>query len=361
MSNHRFCCCGSDCTSSYKVFVPCGETFDTVDDRSPAVTLAAFTDEGLTEGTVYLYDSLDGCDDFCGTWQCVPDADDDGNICHPDGGGGLSACPACGEDQPPYRFVRPNELAGFWPRFTEVDDCCDDVCPSDCSNQGNVVPSDCANGCFDWNQAFLSANLIVNKDSSSYPAEWACDSGTITAELQDVSASNVVPTVVNGELVVTYDLSLTYFRSNPSYNHPADCSYPPTDYFCCDECGGESGTCPQTWTVTRTGLSIKVPCMQSGFGQSSSSLTRPPATCSGFVSPSAGTNVANPSGTSTDGSPAGWDAVSWPVFKGIYGTNINPSAMPNVPGSNVCPATLGRAEVSVELQLSLNSRPEDCP
>lgn len=359
MTLTRTCCCVG-CNSSYRVFVPCGQTFDTVDDRSPAVTFVAFEESGLTEGTVYFYESLDNCDDFCGTWQCVPGAED--NLCYPDGGFDLSPCPDCGEDQPPYRFVRPFELEGFWPRFTAVDGCCDEACPSDCSNQGNVVPEDCSNGCFDWNQAFKSANLIVNKDISSTQATWSCPDETIYAELQSVSASNVVPTVVNGELIVTYDLSLTYFRSNPSYNHPADCSYPPSPYgFCCDECSGEFGTCPQTWTLTRTGLSIKVPCMQEGSGRTSGNLVRPPNTCSGVVNVSSGTNVPNPLGPSTDGSPAGWDAVSWPVFKGVYGINISANGMVNVPGSTSCPIGSGRAEVSIELQLSLNSRPETCP
>jgi len=362
MAGRVKCCCG--CSSSYRVFVPCNETVTSVDYRAPVLTLADFKASGFSESIVYLYEDIDECDDYCGTWQCVSSADDPLNRCHPDAGGGLSACPACfdwdGTLDTPFRFVRPAELAAFVSRFTSVNDCCDLLCPSDCSDQGNVVPSDCG-VCFDWGTHYVSGQLLASL-SNVTPAVSTNNAGTLsgTVEPTAYTASNIVVTATSASLLtVTFDLSTTWYRSIPSQNFPADCSYPPSiEAFCCDECSGEVGSCPQTWTVQRTGCKIEVDCMALARNSSTSGTTivRPASTCSGAVDPSLGTTCPFPTNNAT-GMAAGWGAVSWPVFVGSQVQTINAAQMVNTYPNNVA----GSYTINLTLALSIASRDPSCP
>ena len=113
--------------------------------------------EGEWEDQVYLFNGQCACDPYCGTWVCDTRANvqnEDGdytNICDAvpcDSPISANPCPSCGnEEDLPFIKVRPSDLAS---RFTEVDDCCDSLCPTDCG--GTPIPP---NGCnaYGWTHA----------------------------------------------------------------------------------------------------------------------------------------------------------------------------------------------------------------
>ena len=356
------CCCA--CSSSYRVFVPCSDTATSVDYRAPVMTLTEFNATSLNESTVYLYEDVDNdCDEYCGTWQCVSNADDSSNRCHPDGSGGLSTCPGCfdwnGTLDAPYRFIRPLEISDFVDQFTEVTDCCDLQCPTTCTNQGDVVTSDCG-VCFDWNSHYVSGQLLVSLLNVT-PGISQNAAGTLsgTVEPTQYRATNVVVSAASASsLEVEFDLEIDWYRSIASQNYPADCSYPSSiEAFCCDECQGETGSCPQTWTVKRTGCKITVPCMGIGVSNTSSTtLVRPANTCSGNVNVSQGTGCPFP-GANSSGSAAGWGAVLWTVYDATSTSSITPVQMNNTYNNQ----TAGSFDTRIQFAVSVAARDASCP
>jgi len=369
------CCC--ECSSSNRVFVPCAETFETVEYRAPMLTSAQMSSMGFDENTVYHYDDpIDGCDSYCGTWRCVADAED--HPCHPDTAGGAIACGDCadwsGTVAEPFRVIRTSEEAAFPGRFDAIASCCastgttsaDFICPSNCG-QGNIIPGDCST-CFDWSTALAGAAVRVTETSNTQGT--VTDSGgnllaTVDASLlvQNVSFS-VHPTIAT-RLVVEWDLVAVYVRSTPSQNLPADCSNPPLDYFCCDECQGESGTCPQTIVVRRNGCSADIDCMDEAGVFTSGSLVRPASTCiSGGVAQvdySVGCSAPSSSVVNTGGSAAGWGAIDWPVYSATHTAGAELDQMVNMPGAGAG-GTVVDADVdaTIEILLSLSDRPSAC-
>lgn len=128
MSFHRFCCCGSDCDSPYRVFVPCNDQLDVV---TMVMTLDQFNECEFDTNTTYLYDSPFCGDEYCGTWVCDPayDANYD-DWCLP---GKQGTC-GCDSTSLP-RLWRPSDNPcdhyEALVETTELEDgsCCDTRCP----------------------------------------------------------------------------------------------------------------------------------------------------------------------------------------------------------------------------------------
>ena len=161
MSLHRKCCCG--CNSIWRVFEPCEQTTTGVDAQRVVTTVTGLDleyGEGQWQEKVYLFNGQCACDAYCGVWTCdsranAQDEDDEYiNICDSvpcDTAFSDNPCPECNDDEElPFVMVRPADLN----RFTEVEDCCDDACPSTCES-GNPIPS---NGCsaYGWTHGDLT-------------------------------------------------------------------------------------------------------------------------------------------------------------------------------------------------------------
>lgn len=365
----RGCCCV--CSSTHRVFVPCPDTYSVIDYRAPILTNAQFAAMSFSEQQVYKYHNpIDTCDAYCGTWQCVTDAED--TQCHPDGAGGATSCGTCadwtGTVEQPFRLIRASEEAAFPARFTSLDDCCDTSCPVNCG-QGEIVPTDCG-VCFDWATALNTATLFVGV-TNVVPGQILDAAG---AELASVKITSVyaenVSTAVNGttgDLEISFDLVAFFYRSTPERHGTADdCTTEP--FFCCMPCLGETivNGCPQAWRMIRTGQKITVPCMTQGSG----------STGTGNTSDTVGLSCTSPdvtsvvgcdhpgvgNGTSVAGSAAGWAATSHPVYSQTNTIGANLAQMMNMP-STPAGGSVVNAQTSylVECRLTTNPRPSTCP
>ena len=161
MSLHRKCCCG--CDSIWRVFEPCEQTTDGVDAQRVVTTVAGLDleyGEGQWQEKVYLFNGQCACDAYCGVWTCdsranAQDEDDEYiNICDSvpcDTAFSDNPCPECNDDEElPFVMVRPADLN----RFTEVDDCCDDACPSTCEGGSAIPPNGCST--YGWTHGDLT-------------------------------------------------------------------------------------------------------------------------------------------------------------------------------------------------------------
>ena len=150
------CCCGGECPSTRRVFVPCNSTVSSYRYQNITMTTDQLNECGFsyssTPGTtppqMYIYrPNPPVCDPYCGHWLCITgelNPDIVGNRCHPESP--TSPCPSCClygfEDPgsngvcPPYREVRAVEMPAFCSRFTPVNEtndlydgtCCDLTC-----------------------------------------------------------------------------------------------------------------------------------------------------------------------------------------------------------------------------------------
>lgn len=198
------CCC--DCSSSYRVFVPCNQTDQGTEYLAPAVLLTQLEDSDLEEGIVYLYEGGD-CEAYCGEWKCI---DTDDKLCR-DGDEELSDCPDCHvwitTLESDYRRITSSEIAaGFFSDFTEVEDCCDDTCPTSCGPYGS--PIDCATvldcGCFDageyaWSLNFSGSMIQAASRTISYSQN--CDPSPFT--LQTTASVDILATYAGTRPTVT--------------------------------------------------------------------------------------------------------------------------------------------------------------
>lgn len=161
------CCCGDDCASDYRVFVPCPGTVGLFRYLNVVMSLDQLSQCGIDPNPdfLYLYTPEPGdCNSYCGSWQCItdPDPSDSDNWCHPDSP--VTPCPDCCvyEEEPdgvppdevspgvclPFRYVRQTEIdnenwCDRFARLQYVDDnqdgtCCDTRCenrsPSVCDD-----------------------------------------------------------------------------------------------------------------------------------------------------------------------------------------------------------------------------------
>ena len=197
------CCC--DCSSSYRVFVPCNETDQGTEYLAPAVLLTQLEDSDLEEGIVYLYDGGD-CEAYCGEWKCI---DTEDKLCR-DGDEELGDCPDCHvwitTLESDYRRITSGEIAaGFFGDFTEVEDCCDDTCPTSCGPYGS--PIDCPTtldcGCFDAGEYAWSLNFSASmvQAASCTITSSDCDPSPFT--LQTAASISILATYAGTRPIVT--------------------------------------------------------------------------------------------------------------------------------------------------------------
>lgn len=350
MSNHRFCCCGTSvCTSNFRVFMPCSETFSNVEVLPPALTVSQFNASGMTEGTVYLYDALESdCDEYCGQWVCTGAADATGAICYTD----LADCPDCSEwggttVDPPFRGVRPSEEASFYARFTSMDDCCDDRCPQVDCGQGEVIPSDCG-VCYDasdlsWSLGVAFSNMT--QSTSGIPA---------TMRVIGVNLTNVVATISGTSLIIDFDLEVD-FETTPTPTN-WDCVGPAPAVIGCIACGDPgTDTFPDNFTTSRSHR-ITVPCMSAPILSATGSQTvDPPTYCGGLGYP--GPGGMGIGSTPTVSQPIGWGGNT----VCFSSTTTNSFTLNNHPHLSASPIVAGSVDIEIELELALPPRPEDCP
>ena len=197
--SRRKCCCVGECTSIYRVFKPCDNTYVGLDYRAPAILLVDLQNSTMLESKVYYYSPTLECDPYCGQWVCIEDAVD--NLCRPP----ASPCPDCSvwdnTLEEPFRRVTTTELPGFLAKFSEVDDCCDPVCPTDCGFGSPVicfdpfVPQSCAEPCFNANliQYNVSLGLSSTAGTQSMGGSQYCGPITITT-----SASPTIEAIYSG-------------------------------------------------------------------------------------------------------------------------------------------------------------------
>lgn len=371
MSNHRFCCCGPGCTSNFRVFMPCSDTYDTVEVLPVVLTVAQFAASGFSENTVYLYDaSPDDCDDFCGQWICTNSADAEDALCYSDS----NDCPACEEwggtePPPPWRAIRPSEEAAFYARFTEMDDggCCDQRCPFVDCGFGQIIPTDCA-VCYD--PALLSWAVDFNWEQTqqaecdlAYRENNSGDECTLSGALRtvqcDVSIYNITPVISGTDLTLCIELQYLFTK-----NMTDDCGvYDFSDTGGCEEpCApSDPGTdVPGTQWVWYGGASVTIPCMAfvstPTVGACSGTTTGVDSTmCGGLFnlpSPSFTTNSVNSI------SPIGWggNAEIYVRERGVsWGAGVG-ACLPCGTGG-----TSGAGTWTLRLSASLPDRPEDCP
>jgi len=195
----QVCCCVGECTSIYRVFKPCDNTYVGLEYRAPALLLVDLQNSGMVESKVYRYSPTLECDPYCGQWVCINDAVD--NLCRP----GASPCPDCAVwdntlDEP-FRRVMTTEVPSFPAKFTEVDDCCDADCPTDCGFGSPVICSDpfdpatCPEPCFNANliQYNVSLGLSSTPGSRDLTGSTYCGAQTVTT-----TASPSIVSVVSG-------------------------------------------------------------------------------------------------------------------------------------------------------------------
>ena len=370
----RFCCCG--CTSGYRVFVPCDETEGTVDYIAPVLTEAQFNDMGFSEGVVYLYDAIQ-CEDFCGSWKCISDADQEENRCHPDVGSGCPSCEAWdGTLEAPYRVIRFSEEATFPARFTIMnDDCCDDQCPTDCSNVGQVIPADCAT-CYDpallqWGASVsftqtqqaqcdvYDGNSFVTDPDTGQSVECPSLGGPRTVDC-DVSIYGVTPTIVGNDLELCVVLQVLMTK-----NMTADCQgWTGTEtipWLChpgCIDGDPDPTDVPGTQWVTYHAIKIDIPCMATAsytFGN----CTTPDGDEMCGLFPMGSPSLQSAFQVTSEISPIGWGG-NIDVVR-IIDREVTWSANPGGLCAG-CTGNLvqGQGTYTLEISASLPERPEGC-
>lgn len=359
------CCCG--CTSSGYVFVPCSNTYATTEVRPPFLTAAQLALCGMSPGTVYRYDpALGECDPYCGSWRCVPDADDPENQCNSTYG---PPCPDCApwDNTLPsvVREYRDVELAALCPRFTDVADCCADECPTDCG-YGDIVPADCADpACYTL--ALLSWSLTVSGQNLASSSCTDVFGQTFTITASSITAQNVVAfidPIDPAGLIVQADVHVA-FTWSPDLCAVLDCTDPnPSNYWWCYQCDnppGDPGTnLPPNPAVAVYPMTWKIPCMLPAYFYGTQNPFWSNNTACGGAS--AAYPTANPP---TFGSlfgafahAIGWGGagVVWAMSReNTYSATLGPCYT-----CNTAP-TQGRYRIDIELWASLPQRPATCP
>ena len=380
------CCCSTGCTHNYRVFVPCQQTPASMQVFMPVTHKDNLEEYGLTSGTIYDFNAI-LCDDYCGSWQCIDDADVEDNWCY------LSASPFCSntpcedwndEIDPPYMFIRPTEwsvaLSNRWTDL-ETDDCCDTpplLCNVDCGF-GDVIPSDCASpGCYDpgllsWSvqssfgQSYPATAIYAETSSGCTQVVSPGTQISTSMSAQIVSADSYISSTENKTLIITVLVKTTTTTSPLFWTNWCDPFDP--DPPCCWICLYDDPDCGDSPGATFDRYfryNIRVPCMV--FPSISGACYNPadptvcvtpavPAFCGGALpsQTAASFNNVGFATTQQDGHAIGWggNALCF-TFKQQVSWLVPPWCF-------LSSAQQGAGKFELSLRLSLPARPAACP
>lgn len=380
MAGRLKCCCG-ECSSLWRVFVPCDETFQNRSIRIPAVLTADLEDSDLEEGQVYLYDPTLECETYCGRWSCIDDVAAT-DLCR-DSPADPDNCPPCSTTWgDPYRLVNSIEVAaGFFDDFEEMDNgCCDLDCPSVCDDYGTPLGSDCAT-CYDpaTQLGFQLSYSFTNTPASRLITGLNCGTGnnlTTSAAISTLGGwSGVHPTTDDHYIVALLRFNLT---TSPWYctnlittagacgGWCADVDSDPTDaptntqyrdmYLIVKTvCGGppQAGVKLDVQTVLPSAVTAAIPAL-SGVTQTL------------WASGDCGENLNLVVPNFTNGNFSPVPVVSSSIGWGGNALCLDETMAWEFPVMSECvdttlPETGGECELRVRVALSLPNRPGTCP